>query len=427
MALSGGQDTIAIAMPAPKTPSEFLDFTRQSKLVADAVLDRYQKADWTGQTVDDAARLLVTDGLLTLFQANYILKGRFKNFFIGKYKVLAPIGAGGASQVFLCEHSVMKHRVAVKMLKLNTQSDPGMVQRFMREARAAATINHPNVVRAFDIDLAEGKHHYIVMDYVDGVNLEELVARIGPLSPEQATHYIAQAAIGLQHIHERGLVHRDIKPGNLLLDRNGTIRILDLGLVRFNETESDGLTQMQNDHVILGTADYLSPEQALKSDEIDIRSDIYSLGVTFYYLLSGHAPFANLNIAQKLLHHQFKDPPPLANVPADLFEVIRTMMAKKPDDRYQTPNEFIESVIGWTRVPLPPPDESYFPVVVSSSGTPSNVPRSWSGSIAYQPAPTAEPEEQDLQSPPLPALSLKIALGTLVVALIVFAIVILTR
>lgn len=368
-------------MPIPKTAREFLDCTRQSSLVADAVLDRYEKADWAGQSVDDAARLLVADGHLTLFQANYILKGRYKNFFIGKYKVLAPIGSGGASQVFLCEHAVMRHRVAIKMLKLNNASDPGTLERFMREARAAASINHPNVVRAYDFDRAEGKHYYIVMDYVDGVNLEDLVNKIGRLPPEQATQYMVQAANGLQHIYESGLVHRDIKPSNLLLDRTGTVRILDLGLVRFSEAESDGLTKMQNDHVVLGTADYLSPEQALKSDDLDIRSDIYSLGVTFYYLLAGKTPFADLNIAQKLLHHQFKDPPPLDQVPKDLFAVLMTMMAKKPEDRYQTPAEFVDAVIEWTRVPLPLPQESYFPLLAVPSATPSNVPRALTGSF----------------------------------------------
>lgn len=369
-------------MPVPRTARDFLDCTRQSLLVPDPILARYEKADWGHQSAEDAGRLLVADGHLTLFQANYILKGRFKNFFIGKYKVLAPIGAGGASQVFLCEHAVMRHRVAVKMLRVKDSADPATLERFMREARAAATVNHPNVVRAYDIDRAEGKHHYIVMDYVDGANLEDLVARLGPLPPAQAVNYAAQAAVGLQHIHECGLVHRDMKPGNLLLDRAGTIRILDLGLVRFSEAEDDNLTKLQNDHVVLGTADYLSPEQALKSDDLDIRSDIYSLGVTLYFLLAGRTPFADLTIAQKLLHHQFRDPPPLGNVPPDLEAVVRTMMAKKPEDRYQTPGEFAKAVAGWMKVTVPPPDPSWFPSVMAPvPPTPSNVARPTTGII----------------------------------------------
>lgn len=403
------------AMPIPRTAREYLQCTRESQLVASAVLDRYENADWTGQTVEDAARLLVADGHLTLFQANYILKGRYKNFFFGKYKVLTPIGSGGASQVFLCEHSVMKHRVAIKMLKLKNTNDPGTLERFIREARAAATVNHPNVVRAYDFDQAEGKHYYIVMDYVDGVNLEELVLRSGPLAIERAMNYIFQAAAGLQHIHECGLVHRDIKPSNLLLDRSGVVRILDLGLVRFSETESDGLTKMQNDHVVLGTADYLSPEQALKSDDLDIRSDIYSLGVTLYFLLAGKAPFSDLNIAQKLLFHQFKDPPPLEHVPKDVFQVLLTMMAKKPENRYQTPAELMQAVAGWGRIHLPLPSDADFPVVLAPSATPSNVARSFTGPIV-SPAELIAPRPDPPKQPKIP-LVVWIAGGILAVVL----------
>ncbi len=413
-------------MPVPRTARDYLQCTRESQLVADDVLDRYQKADWAGQSVEDAARLLVADGHLTLFQANYILKGRYKNFLIGKYKVLAPIGSGGASQVFLCEHSVMRHRVAVKMLKLHAKSDPGTLARFKREARAAASVNHPNVVRAYDFDLAEGKHYYIVMDYVDGVNLEDLVARVGPLPPERAVNYAIQAANGLQHILECGLVHRDIKPSNLLLDRAGTVRILDLGLVRFAESESDGLTKMQNDHVVLGTADYLSPEQALKSDDLDIRSDIYSLGVTLYFLLAGRTPYADLNVAQKLLFHQFKDPPPLDHVPKDLFAVLMTMVAKKPEDRYQTPSEFVDAVAAWGRVALPPPDAAEFPVVLVQSATPSNVPRSLTGPI-LPPSLVIPPSPEPKETKPSIPLSVWIAAGVFAVAIVVAVAIVLSR
>lgn len=195
--------------------------------------------------------------------------------------------------------------------------------------------------------------------------------------------------------------------------------------MRFSEAESDGLTKMQNDHVVLGTANYLSPEQALKSDDLNIRSDIYSLGVTFYYLLAGKTPFSDLNIAQKLLHHQFKDPPPLDHVPKDLFAVLMTMMAKKPGDRYQTPAEFAEAVIEWTRIPLPPPPELYFPLLAVPSATPSNVPRALTGSFV-PPAQLLPPRVEPSPKKPVP-IGIWIAVGAVAIVGAVVAAVLATR
>jgi serine/threonine protein kinase len=261
----------------------------------------------------------------------------------------------------------------VKILQHRTDDDPATLDRFFREARAAATVRHPNVVRAHDVDQAEGKYHYIVMDYVDGVNLHELVSRIGPLPVDQATHYIAEAGAGLQHIYECGLIHRDIKPSNLLLDRQGMVRILDLGLARFIDDDRDNLTQQYGNHSVMGTADYLAPEQALQAKTIDIRSDIYSPGLTFYFLLTGRAPYEGLTVAQKLLHHQFQEPPVPANVPEDLWAVIGVMIAKNPDDRFGTPDDLLEALAPWTALPLPPPEPAWFAGVPSASPPSTNL------------------------------------------------------
>jgi eukaryotic-like serine/threonine-protein kinase len=368
-------------MPGPSSATAFLELLQQSQLLGEEVIGKYREAIANSTTLpEDLARKLVSEGQLTPFQANHLLRGRYKNFFIGKYKVLSPIGSGGASHVYLCEHSTMKHRVAVKLINPKEVQDEASLNRVKREARAAATVNHPNVVRAYDFDQAEEKYYYLVMEYVDGVSLYDLVTKIGPLSVEQASHYITQAATGLQHIAELGIVHRDIKPNNLMLDRTGVIRILDLGLARFREKADDALTAMYKDRTVHGTADYLSPEQALQSPQLDSRADIYSLGATFYYLLSGQPPFDNLTIAQKLLHHQFKDIPPIPDVPDELFDVIRTMMAKKPEERYQSPDELIEALQAWSSLPLPPPDEDYFETSLSTSAPPSSSRRAPSSS-----------------------------------------------
>src|SRR5262249_26689149 len=185
----------------------------------------------------------------------------------------------------------MRRRAAVKVLPAAKAADPAALERFYREARAVAALDHPNIVRAYDID-QEDNLHFLVMEYVDGSSLQEIVRRGGPLDPARSAHYVQQAALGLQHAYEvASLVHRDIKPGNLIVDRSGTVKILDMGLARFFNDEEDLLTKKYDENV-LGTADYLAPEQALDSHGVDIRADIYSLGGTFYFCLTGRTPFS---------------------------------------------------------------------------------------------------------------------------------------
>src|SRR5262249_50912874 len=207
----------------------------------------------------------------------------------GTYRVLERLGWGGMGLVYLCEHKLMRRRVAVKGLPSAKSKDPAALDRFQREARAVAALDHPNIVHAYDIDQDESLH-FLVMEYVDGASLQEIVKKVGPMDVHRAAHYMQQTCLGLEHAHDAGLVHRDIKPGNILVDRSGVVKVLDMGLARFFNDEEDILTKKYDENV-LGTADYLAPEQALDSHGVDIRADIYSLGATFYFLLTGRTPF----------------------------------------------------------------------------------------------------------------------------------------
>ena len=253
------------------------------------------------------------------------------------------------STVYLAEHVLMQRRVAIKVLPDSRVDDTSYLARFHREAQAAAALDHRNIVRAYDVDNV-GDIHYLVMEYVEGRDLQQMVKRDGPLEAAVAAEYIRQAAEGLAHAHHAGLIHRDIKPANLLVDRKNVVKVLDLGLARFTDEDRASLTVAYDENV-LGTADYLAPEQALNSHGVDARADIYSLGCALYYLLTGHPPFPEGTLPQRLMAHQ-KTPPPDINlerpeVPADLVAICDKMMAKKPDDRYQTAQEVADALADW--------------------------------------------------------------------------------
>jgi serine/threonine protein kinase len=349
-------------MATPTTSDEFLQLVRQSGLLEAERLDAYLGQMWPMAPLPEPIRLacaLVRDGLLTYFQAKQLLRGKWRGFRIGGYRVLERLGSGGGANVFLCEHVVMRHRVAIKVLSQAPGDESAALQRFYREARAGATLRHPNIVRAYDVG-CDGRLHFLVMDYVDGSNLRLIVRRYGPLYLLRAAHYIRQAALGLQHAHERGIVHRDINPGNLLLDRRGTVKLLDLGLARFlNEPEPD-----PGD--IVGTADYMAPEQARDSANVDRRADIYGLGATFYYLVTGQAPFAEAEtLARKLICHQAATPRPVRElrpeVPEPLAAIVERMMAKDPKQRVQSAAEVAAVLAYWTQVPVAPPPTEEMP------------------------------------------------------------------
>src|SRR5262245_24720278 len=269
-------------MPIPCTATDFLALLRESDLVEperlQAQLEQLGGVTTLPDEPKELAATLVKHGILTYFQADQLLRGKRRGFIVGKYKLLEQLGSGGMGVVYLCEHKFMRRRVAVKFLPTSLAEDPWFVEYFYREAQAVAAVDHPNIVHAYDID-HDGKMHFIVMEFVDGASLQEIVDKHGPMTPLRAAHYVRQAANGLQHAFEVGLIHRDIKPGNLLLDRQGVVKILDMGLVRFfrdNEKK-----KAKPDKRMVGTTDYLAPEQVVDSDDVDIRADIYGLGATF--------------------------------------------------------------------------------------------------------------------------------------------------
>jgi serine/threonine protein kinase len=352
-------------MPAPSSTDEFLELVRKSGLVDAPCLNAFlQQASAGGSPPTSPAswaRSLTLNGLITRFQAELLLQGKWRGFRIGKYKVLELLGCGGGGNVYLCEHQTLHHRVAVKVLSQLHADDPILLQRFFREGRAGASLDHPNIARIHDLD-QEGQLNYLVMDFVDGRSLSRLVHRFGPLEAARAAHYASQTARGLQFVHQAGVVHRDINPGNLILNRQGLVKILDLGVARIIH-EAGCLTAKG---VILGTADYLAPEQAIDGHSVDSRADIYGLGATLYFLLTGHAPFEDApTLAQKLIGHQTKPPRPIrdlrSDVPEALAAVVIRMMAKDPNQRFQTAGEVIEALAPWTKEPIPPPPASEMP------------------------------------------------------------------
>ena len=341
-------------MAKPKVDA-FLDLLRRSGLVEKGRLNAVLlelKEQSGGEPITDTdfvADRLVQSGLITRWQADKLLEGRHKGFFLGKYKLLDHLGTGGMSSVYLAEHVLMQRRVAIKVLPKNRVEDSSYLARFHREAQAAAALDHHNIVRAYDVD-NDGDNHYLVMEYVDGRDLQRIVKEDGPLSYVAAAEYIRQAAEGLAHAHQAGLIHRDVKPANLLVDQKNVVKVLDLGLARFTDESKASLTVAYDENV-LGTADYLAPEQALNSHGVDARADIYGLGCSLYFLLTGHPPFPGGTLPQRLMMHQ-KQPPPSIHVdrpdaPDDLVDICMKMMAKKPNQRYQSAAEVAQVLAQW--------------------------------------------------------------------------------
>ncbi len=342
------------AMAKVTTTEKMIELVRRSELISKEDLASFlaYRVSKTGGllTLEPQTFLkeLTEAGLMTAWQAEQLAKGKYRGFKLGKYTLKGHLGTGGMSSVYLSEHPIMRRPVAIKVLPKTRVAKSSYLERFELEARAVAALDHPNIVRAYDID-NEQDTHYIVMEYVEGRDFQRMVEHEGPLRYERAADYIAQAATGLQHAHEAGVVHRDIKPANCLVDKTGTVKVLDMGLAKFTGDETS-LSAVHKDSVV-GTADYLAPEQAVNSSRVDSRADVYGLGGTLYFLLTGHPPFPEGTLTERLLKHQREEPKSIyedrPDAPPTLVDICRRMMAKKPEQRIQTAAEVAHELRQW--------------------------------------------------------------------------------
>jgi len=351
-----------------------IDALRENGLLtAEQLAQLPNLAHGRGDSARNLAKLLAERGWLTIYQINQLLIGKAKQLAYGPYHVLDVLGQGGLSQVFKARHREHDWLVALKVIRPEALASAEGKNRFLQEMEAMARLDHPNIVQFCDVDQTD-ETFYFAMEYVEGTDLGKYVRLAGPLPVKEACEYIYQTSLGLQHAHERNMVHRDIKPVNLFLThvlvraksgkgksrsakaaRQPIIKILDWGLADLRTPLGQTQAEMMENIAkgIIGTADYLSPEQARSAHTVDIRGDIYSLGCTFYYLLTRKAPFPTGSLMQKLIQHQQAEPEAMeylrTDVPAGVRAILRRMLAKKPEDRFQTPAALSLALLPYVR------------------------------------------------------------------------------
>ncbi len=334
---------------------------RSKLLTPDEVKVMYQR--WQADAKEGAAdlarftRWLVARQYVTEYQAALVAKGHVDSFFIGPYKILDRLGRGRMAAVYRAVHK-LGQVVAIKILPPSKNKDPQILGRFQREARLALKLKHPNVIRSFQVGAQSGVH-YLVMEYLEGETLETVLHRRKRLPAHEAVRLVYQALQGLHHIHDNGLVHRDLKPANLMLvpahapggpdnTLQATLKILDIGLGR---SLFDGVARdlhLTGEGVLLGTPDYLAPEQARDARGVDIRADVYSLGCVLYHCLTGQPPFPDTNVLVQVVRHATEAPRPVRELapdaPEGLQQVLNWMLAKDPAKRYPTPERAAQAL-----------------------------------------------------------------------------------
>jgi eukaryotic-like serine/threonine-protein kinase len=343
----------------------FLDNLKISGLLHDE-----QVAQVSGRFSNSAVQVIVNDlvdeGLLTPFQVKQLHAGQPKGLVLGQYHLLDELGRGGYGCVYKAQHKLMNRIVALKVIAPERIEDSRARDWFRREVLAATQLMHPNIALAYDADEIDGIL-FFAMEFIDGLNLDALLRERGPLPIGTACEMLLQTAKALQYAQEKGMVHRDIKPANLLIPRDtiaatagdfagsslGAVRpvlvkVVDFGLARLQSSSATNTLVLQNERSFVGTPAYVSPEQARNLHDVDIRSDLYSLGCTFYHALAGQPPFRADTPLQLLVQHLEKEPDPIENyrpeIPPALASIIRRLMAKKPEKRFQTPAELLSEL-----------------------------------------------------------------------------------
>lgn len=340
----------------------FLASLRTSRLLSHQQIESIP--DLETSSAQACAQRLVERGMLTSYQAEQLVRGDADHLILGQYRILEPLGAGGMGQVFRAEHQLMRRQVALKIMSTRLVSDEAACQRFHQEVQLVAQLRHPNIVMAYDADEDHGLH-FFVMEFVSGADLEQIVQEYGPLPIPFACECIRQAALGLHHAHEHGLVHCDIKPSNLLLEQGmdavyaymghrarknpapaPVIKILDFGLARL--AGMNIAEPRAHDHSLQGTPDFMAPELARDASTTDIRCDLYSLGCTFSFLLTGQVPFPGGSWSEKLVRHHFDPAVSVSSVrpdvPVEIASIVARLMAKEPGDRFASAGDVATAI-----------------------------------------------------------------------------------